>query len=300
MKPLIAIFSAALLTLLFCQWAVAEPQTLRIPKPRSVLDSSNTFYTQLLQKVLAKAANGREVPQLIQTFPMEHDRAVRELARGRSIDLVWMGMNNMRNKALRAIPIPLDRGLMGYRQFIIHRSRLAEFEQVKTLEDLRKFTACQGAQWLDTDILRDANLSVVTSTGYENLFKQVAAGRCDYFPRGYHEIHIELAQRGAKFPELMAYESLVLHYPFSVYFFVQRDNETLAAWIEEGIQKMIDDGELVAHLQQHPHTLRAFPLVSNNNRRFITIENFYLPDFADEKNPRYWFQPDDFMAQGSL
>lgn len=300
MKRLIPVFFVAFAALFFCQWVVAEPQTLRIPKPRSVLDSSNTFYTQLLQKVLLKAANGREVPELIQTFPMGHDRAVRELARGRSIDIVWMGMNHMRNKELRAIPIPLDRGLMGYRQFIIHRSRLAEFEQVKTLEDLRRFTACQGAQWLDTDILRDANLTVVTSTGYESLFKQVAAGRCDYFPRGYHEVAIELAQRGAKFPELMAYESLVLHYPFSVYFFVQRDNEMLAVWIEEGLQKMIDDGELVSHLQQHPHTLGSFPLASNTKRRFITIANFYLPDFADTKNSRYWFQPEDFMGQGAL
>lgn len=278
----------------------AEPPLLRIPKPRSELDTSYSYYTQLLQKVLAKAANGRALPQLVPTLAMEQERAVHELARGNTIDIFWMGANNMRTKALRAIPIPLERGLMGYRQFIIHRSRLADFEQVKTLADLRRFTACQGAQWPDTDILRDANLKVITSTGYENLFRQVAAGRCDYFPRGYHEIKIEMAKRGAEFPELMAYNALILHYPFGIYFFVRRDNEALAQWLEAGLQQMIDEGELALHLQQHPHTSRAFPLTPIIHKRLLYIPNYNLPDFADVHNSRYWFQPADFIGEGSL
>lgn len=294
MKPLIVIFSAALLTLLLSQWAVAEPQTLRIPKPRSELDTSYSYYTQLLQKVLIKAAKGREVPLLVPTLAMEQERAVHELVRGNVIDIFWMGTNKIRTKTLRAVPIPLERGLMGYRQFIIHRSRLAEFEQVKSLEDLRRFTACQGAQWPDTDILRDANLKVMTSTGYENLFKQVAAGRCDYFPRGFHEIKIELAKRENEFPDLMHYDSLILHYPFAVYFFVQRDNKVLAAWLQEGLERMINDGELLEHMQNHPHTRRVFPLARVQNQHLINLPSHNLPESYDARDSRYWFQPGDF------
>lgn len=283
-----------------CWPAAASMAELRIPKPRSDLDTSYGYYTELLHKALTKAAKGRPVPELLPTIDMEQDRAVQELMRGRTIDIFWMGTDKTRNAALRAIPIPLERGLMGYRQFIVHRKRVAEFEQVHSLAELQKFTACQGTHWPDTGILRAAHLKVKTSTGYENLFKQIAAGRCDYFPRGFHETRIELTKRADEFPELVAYEPLILHYPFAVYFFVHQDNHALAAWVQEGLENMIDDGELLAHMQQHPHTRRAFPLAASVERRIINIPNSSLPDGADQYDSRYWFQITDFIPSAKV
>ncbi len=274
--------------------ALASPLTLRVPAPRSELDTSSAYYLELLQKALHKAAQGRTVPQLVVTMPMEQGRAAHELALGRTIDIFWMGTDEKRSRTLRAIPIPLERGLMGYRQFIVHKRRLAEFEQITSVKALANFKACQGAQWPDTDILRNANLPVITSTGYEGLFKQVAAGRCDYFPRGFHEIKVEMAWREKEYPELVIVDSLLLHYPFGIYFFVKQDNKALADWIEKGLEQMIDDGELLSHMQQHVHTKRAFPLASSKLRRLITLKNNDFPHAQDSTNPRYWFQPQDF------
>lgn len=289
------IILVSVLAFLFWGDVLAEPQVLRIPTPRSALDTSSSYYIELLQKALHKAANGREVPRLSVTVAMEQGRAAHELALGRTIDIFWMGTDKKRSSTLRAVPIPLERGLMGYRQFIVHRERLAEFEQIKSLEDLAKFKACQGAQWPDTDILRDARLPVVTSTGYEGLFKQVAAGRCDYFPRGFHEIKIEMAKREKEYPALVIFDSLLLHYPFGIYFFVRKDNKALADWIEQGLQQMIDDGELMQHMQAHQHTSRAFPLATTQKRRLISIQNADFPSLEDNSNLRYWFQPEDFV-----
>ncbi len=102
-------------------------------------------------------------------------------------------------------------------------------------------------------------------------------------------------KRAGEFPELVAYEPLILHYPFAVYFFVRQDNHALAAWVQEGLEQMIDDGELLAHIQQHPHTRRAFPLARLAERRIIHIPNDSLPDSADQFDARYWFQPADFI-----
>jgi hypothetical protein len=270
--------------------------TLRIPAPRSDLDTSSSYHIQLLQMALARAADGRELPALQVTMPMEQGRAAHELALGRSIDIFWMGADKQRSRMLHMIPIPLERGLIGYRQFIVHKKRLAEFEQVKSVKALSQFTACQGAQWPDADILRDANLPVVTSTGYEQLFKQVAAGRCDYFPRGFHEINIEMAKRGAAYPELTIADSAILHYPYGIYFFVKKDNKQLADWIERGLQQLIDDGELIRHMQTHQHTSRAFPLMTSHHRHLISIPNEEFPAGQDTSNKRYWFQPEDFAS----
>lgn len=284
----------SLLLLLPMNLQAAEAQPLRIPKARAVNDSAHDYFSVLMQKALHKAANGRAVPALQPTREMAPERIVRELKSGRTIDIFWLGASKVRAQDLLVVPIPLERGLIGYRQFIVRKDRVADFDGIKTLADLTNFKACVGTQWIDTDILKKANLPVVTSVGYETLFKQLVARRCDYFPRAIHEAKIEMTNRAADYPELTVYDSLMLHYPFAVYFFVRHEDQALAKWLQEGLEKMIDDGELLAHMQQHQHTKLAFPLKSSAHQRLIVIPNDSLPELIDHKNSRYWFQPVDF------
>lgn len=272
----------------------ADPQVLNIPKARSEYDVAHDYYSKLLLKALQKAANGRELPQLKETLMMEQGRAINELIKGKLIDVYWLGTDSHKEENLRAIRIPLERGLMGFRKFIIPRDSIPVFDQVNSLADLQKMVACQVTHWPDTQILEAAGLAVLDSAIYETLFKQVSAHRCDYFPRGYHEGITELDQRRHLYPDLIRYESLLLRYPFAVYFFVSKDNEALAQWIEQGLEKMIDDGELLQHMQRHPLTAKVFPLGRDVNVRRIDIPNPLMPKNTDYANPRYWFQPEDF------
>jgi len=267
---------------------------LRIAKPRAQDDPAYLYFSGLLQKALQKAANGRELPQLVMTIDMAEDRMVRELRADRIIDILWLGGSKARARDLLMVPIPLERGLVGYRQFIIRKERIAEFDAIKTLADLANFKACHGAQWGDTEILRAAKLPLVTSVNYESLFKQLAAGRCDYFPRGIHQGKVEVSNRAAVFPDLIVYEPLILHYAFATYFYVHPKNRGLAQWLQEGLEKMIDDGELIAYMQEQEHTRHAFPLDGVEAKRFLTLPNSNLPASSGEKNSRYWFQPNDF------
>ncbi|WP_053094191.1 ABC transporter substrate-binding protein [Cellvibrio sp. pealriver] len=296
MKPWL-VRICGLILLLPLLLSAEELSELRIAKPRAMDDPAYLYFSGLLQKALQKTANGRAVPPLVTTIAMAEDRMVRELRAGR-IDILWLGGSKERARNLLVVPIPLERGLVGYRQFIIRKSRVAEFDAINTLADLRKFKACQGAQWGDTEILRTAKLPLVTSVNYESLFKLLVAGRCDYYPRGFHQGKIELANRTDTYPELMVYEPLMLYYPFAAYFYVHPRNKQLAQWLQDGLEKMIDDGELLAYMQQHEHTRRAFPLQATVVKRLLVVPNHYLPDFADEKNARYWFQPGDFSLAG--
>ncbi len=288
----------SLFLLVFSIWpdlALAEVKTeLRIPKGRAVNDSAHDYFTDLMLKALRKAANGRPVPVLVPTMEMAPQRTLRELKSGRVIDIFWLGGTRERAQDLLPIPIPLERGLIGYRQFIVRKDRAADFDSVKNLTDLAKFKACVGAQWVDTDVLKNAHFNLVTSVGHENLFKQLAAGRCDYFPRAVHEAKIEMANRRTDYPQLMVYDRLMLHYPFAVYFFVRKEDQELADWITAGLEQMIDSGEFLANMQTHPHTRLAFPLTEFATKRMLNLPNAYQPEFADEKNARYWFQPADF------
>lgn len=287
--------------LLLTMPSLALPPVLKIPKPQADSLAAQDYYVQLLRLALIKGASGRNVPELHETSVMEQGRATYELSRGVLVDVYWMGTSIDRETKLRAIRIPLDRGLIGYRRFIIRTDRQMEFDAVKNTSDLKALLACQGLDWPDVNIMRAAGMRVTTVAALEGLYQIVVAKRCDYFPRGYYEADPELAQRRALYPELMEYQTLILHYPFAVYFFVRRDNEELAQWIEQGLEQMIDDGEFLAYMNKHSLTRHVFPL----NKEAITtqtlhIPNPFLPADTDYSDTRYWFQPSDFLPVVSL
>jgi len=273
------------------------PPYIRIPQPRSQYDLSQRYYVELLQKALKKGAKGRPIPGIKPTMMMEQGRATRELLKGDLIDLFWVGTDVEKEQELRAIRIPLERGLMGFRKFTIRKDRQHDFDQIQNLQQLQQLTACQGAYWPDTEILTAAKLPVIAAPVYENIFKQVVARRCDYFPRGLHEGVVELTQRAALYPELIRYHDIMLHYPFAVYFFTTKPNEALALWLEQGLEAMINNGELLSHMQQHGLTGHVFPLQAHNTKRWLELPNPRLAPSADPTNRRYWFVPADFQGQ---
>ena len=76
--------------------------------------------------------------------------------------------------------ISLVRELNDYRIFLIRKGEQARFRAVRTLADLRRFTAGAGEGWPSTAVLRANGLPVVTSIGFEQLFAMLGAKRFDY------------------------------------------------------------------------------------------------------------------------
>lgn len=301
-KPIVL----ALSLLLSCP-VIAELETVKTLKTQYDHDVRHDYYTGLLRQALIKGANGRKVPKLQELHYMTQGRAAYELNRGELIDVYWMGTNIEREQALRAIKVPLERGLIGYRRFIISADRHAHFDAIANLDAsarfnaLKKQVACQGHDWPDTDMLRMAGMKVTTSPGFEVLYQQLVARRCDYFPRGYFEADSELKDRAQLYPQLQRYDSLILHYPLPIYFFVKKDNETLAQWIEQGLENMIDSGELLAYMKHHPLTSHVFPLNKTTaQQHVIEIPNPFLSADTDYSNARYWFQSTDFSPAVEL
>ncbi|AWL12237.1 hypothetical protein HMF8227_01764 [Saliniradius amylolyticus] len=272
----------------------ASMDVLYVPEPRSDLDQSHGYHTRLLKMALTAASGGRSVPRIESRGSMVESRAEKELAQGTLIDVFWMGTDRYKEQQLRAIRIPTTRGLIGFRKFIIRQDSVSHFEQIDSLKDLSQKVACQGNDWPDTTILVRAGLPVTTTPIYESLFKMVQLGRCDYFPRGYHDHQQELALRSDQYPELTNYEGIMLHYPFAVYFFTAKDDPQLANWIESGLEALIDNGQLLALMKRHPLTRAAFPLNANPPQHLFSIDNPTLPTDTAYQDSRYWFQPEAF------
>ncbi|WP_088329153.1 hypothetical protein [Lacimicrobium sp. SS2-24] len=283
-----------LLALLFLTTSGLAQKQIQIPGPRSAYDISHDYHVSLLKLALEAGAKGRPVPPIRASLDMVEGRALRELAKGKWLDLYWLGTDVSKEQQLHAIKIPTTRGLIGFRKFLIHRDSTERLEQVESLAQLRSLVACQGNDWADTQILRQAGLKVTTTPSYESLFDMLQARRCDYFPRGYHDHKKELQLRAQHYPELISYDGILLHYPFAVYFFTNNDNHELAHWIETGLEKLIDSGRFLSFMQQHPLTAHIFPLNEQPSTHYFRIDNPLLPQQTNYNNPRYWFRPQDF------
>jgi len=220
---------------------------------------------------------------------MERGRAIAELAAGETINLHWTSMDARAENGLNVIHIPIHRGLIGYRVFLIRRERQADFDKIDTFDELKAFTGGQGLGWVDSAILRNAGLRVWEST-YDTLFKMTQEGRIDYYPRGVVEAFAELDARRHTEPDLVVEKKLLLTYRSDFLFYVATEHEALAATIERGFVAAYRDGTYMKLFNTHPYIQNALAQVNRASRKVFQLDNPYLSE-ADRKIPdEYWMR----------
>jgi hypothetical protein len=247
-------------------------------------ESANGYPAQVLRLALQEA--GADFQLQPSDTAMPQGRALQQLAAGENVDVVWSMTSKERELKLRPIRIPIDKGLLGWRLFLINKSNAATFARVKTLDDLRKLQAGQGHDWPDTEILRYNGLTVQGSASYEGLFKMLRAKRFDYFPRSIIEIWDEQNAYGATDFEIE--KTVLLHYPTAFYFFVNKNNRALAKTVETGLNAAIQNGKFEKLFQQtygdvlqraHVHT-----------RTKLQLANPLLPLATPLERKELWIQ----------
>jgi len=257
------------------------------PRVRTGGEARATFALAVLELAM-KTAN---VPYTIRQadVAMERGRALAELAGGNSINVLWTSMDSRAETGLNVVRIPVNRGLIGYRVFIIRKDRQPEFDRVVDLADLRRLTAGQGLGWVDTDILLDAGLKVETSST-DTLFAMTRAGRVDYYPRGLIEAFPEMEARDQTDPELTVEKRLLLKYRSDFIFYVARSAPALASTIERGFIAAYRNGSYLRLFNTHPVIQNALTQSRLRERRVIEVDNRYL-SAADREIPQeYWMQ----------
>lgn len=248
------------------------------------------YVIELLNEALARAP-GAEPDHLrwVETR-MNQDRAF-ALLRSQELDLYWSMTSAAREQGVIPVRIPLMKGLLGSRLLIIRTDSLGKFEQIKTLDDLKKNVSIgQGLDWPDTTIKTAAGLRVVTSSSYETLFRMLKARRFDAISLGANEIDDELARQHD--PELVIEKNIAIAYPAPVFFFVAPNRKALAERIEKGLHLMIEDGSFNAIFDKR----WSKSLIANNlkNRLVFQLPNPLLsPQTADmiRQHPEYFLFP---------
>lgn len=267
-----------LLTALLQVSAWAVPMQYIYPPPESGADVRMNFYWDLLRLALDETQSTWG-PYDLQPGAKTMTPARAEVHLGNSQDFSVMARATSmeREKKLHPIRIPLDKGLTGYRLFLIKDSNQAALNNIKVSSELRSFSIGQVASWIDVDILRHASLTVVTGPTYESLIPMLEAGRFDLLSRGVNEISAELSAHAASHPKLAIEKKLLLYYPLPRYFFFPRtpEGEKLAQRAEEGLRLLIRNGKFQKRYVQFKKSILEDLKLSG--RQVIRIANPTLP-----------------------
>jgi hypothetical protein len=267
--------------------AQAQDKVIRILKDPS--DPNGDYAVTMLKLANSKIGNKYRIEEIYEEW--SQGRVNEEVRVGGMLDLAWTTSDATLEDQVYPIRIPLYKGLLGYRIFIINKNNQHKFDNVTTLEDLKKFTFGQGRTWADAAILEANGFKLVKTTKYPNLFYMVEGERFDAFPRGVHEPFGELAQRPDM--ELAVEKNLMVAYKMPMYFFVSPKNPELGRDIENGLNAAIADGSFDKTFFGAQAVKDVIEKVNMKQRRVFYLENPTLHKDTPLDRAELWFDPKD-------
>lgn len=271
----------------------AEKLVIRYPHPESLKDVRHMYRVELLKLALEKTASEYGEYEIVFTeTQMTQSRALVELENNGLIDVIALPSNLEREKKFLPVRIPIMKGILGYRVFIINKNQKERFRKIKSFAELKKLKAGAGHDWADVSILEYNGIKVEKGSNYEGLFQMLAVNRFDYYPRGVNEAWNEIDARKDSLPGLMIEDSLALYYPFPVYYFLNKNNEAVAKRIEKGLEYAISDGSFDNLFNKYFRSSLA--KANLKNRRIFVLKNPSLPAGTPFKNKSLWFNINRF------
>jgi hypothetical protein len=215
-------------------------------------------------------------------------RQVEEVRDGK-LDVMWTATSQELEDTLLPVRIPLYKGLLGHRILLIRAGDQARFDQVHTLDDLRRIPIGQGTFWSDTKILEANGLKVIKAAKTPSLFFMLDGGRYDGFPRGVFEPFGEVA--GHPNLNLAVEKRLMLVYKMPYYFFVSPNNKQLGHDLELGLNRAIADGSFEKVFLSSPNVQEAIQKGDLKNRIIFNLNNPGLPKETPVDRPELWVDP---------
>jgi hypothetical protein len=243
---------------------------------------------KLLELALALSHTQDAPALLLQPYPEDitQSRSALLLQSG-AIDVIALGTDPAREAELLPIRIDILKGIIGFRVFLIRRSNQSRIASMDDPTLKQQLVFGLERDWADLPIMLANGFKVETTSNYDSLFAMLDAGRFDAFPRGLNEVYRDLADHGKLHPDLVLEPGKALYFPFPVYFWVNRNNLTLAHRIQRGLTLALQNGTFqqlfTSYYAQEIAIMRKTP------RHVIHLGNPNLPAGVAEPDTRWWW-----------
>lgn len=265
---------------------LAKPaRVVRFVQPPDRLAGERWYPYQLLREALSASGEAFEISR---REWLTSRRAERELADPHGvIDVYAMGGSLERERSLHLIPLPLHRGMYGWRLLLVRPDRLPGLPDVADLAALRQLLLIQSEDWPDTTILRHAGLRVLGgSTQMHRLHEALQAGQADAFPRGIPEAWREL---DADPRHLAVLPGPVLQYRYDACFYCRRGDQPLISALGRGLAALQRSGRFDTLLRAQYGAAMARSQLAQ--RHVLHLANPLLPAVLDRLPAAAWTLP---------
>jgi hypothetical protein len=266
--PSPALSSPALSSQALASAAYTEPVRLVLPAWSS--EGHGDYFVRLLELAFAKTADEGAVELTASPEHFSGTRYIANLKNNSIVDIVWHGTNAQRESELLPVRISLLKNLNEYRLLLIRAEDQQKFTPVKTLDELRKFTAGASSDWPSLNVLRNNQLPVKAVNNASLLIPMLNNQRFDYMSRNMFEIWSEVEQN--KKNNLAVEQHLMLHGGVPFYFFVNKSHVALAKRIERGLTIAIADGSFDELFYSVPDFKKGMEEIANSQRSVLELE----------------------------
>lgn len=256
-----------------------------------VQNEAHLAHAQALVKAALQAAHFEAT---FADAPMGNERRnVHQISSGKThMDMMPatpLRLQLVREGKLRMIPVPLDRGILGYRINILLENKKDLLHNVRTAQDLSAFVMGQNEGWMDVEIYRAAGIPTkeVRNWSEGEFAEQMATGFIDLFPLGLEEtLTFFLPHFRQRYPQLTVDGHILVRYPWFRFVWVTPgpEGDGLYAALVRGFDAIAKDGTFMKVWKQHRVEPEAQLFTT---RHIIDIAN---PFYGDDLVPAH-FQP---------
>lgn len=281
----------ALLLVLALFMLPARAGDIRFPGGDSPEDKRWDFVLEILALALDKAPAG-DVPDHIVRLPAQMQaRRIAELSSGHLDVAVAIGSRDLVRQPVIFIPLPLQRGLLGWRLLLANAEGARKLAQVRTIDDLRPLRMGFVRTFADYPVMQANQIRIVDGADYQGMFRMLTAGRMDYLSRGVGEIFSEYESlRGRGISTVVIEPTLALHYRADWFFVVNPARRDLAERITRGLEQARRDGSYERVFQKHFEPVLAQARL--DQRRIIELTNPDFPELDSQIPANWWWAPE--------
>lgn len=269
-------------------WAASAEEVRKVRFHNEVGRYTDADFTIMLLKLILSKSD-QEFELVGNSDPSITEPRARKMLEDGELDLAWVGTTPDFERRNLPVYIPLMRGLIGVRVFLIHEASQPLFSSVKTLDQLKPLIGLLGTDWGDIPIMAEAGLTIETAK-FERLFQMLGQRRGDYFSRGVTEVGKEYQEWSQKVPNLAIEKRLAFVYKYPMLFFVSKKNPELHAVIDRGFRAAYDDGSYMDLFNSHPEVGGALERLNMANRLVIRIENSNISPAVKNIPDKYWHE----------
>lgn len=260
-----------------CQIKAAQPIEVKYLPPSPSPDRQN-YEAEVIRAAL-DATTKRYGPYKFTVWDGENMnmlRGVREIVLGNIVNVATNPLSGeLLSEEIKVIPIPLMKGLLGYRAIIVRKEDVERLSAIKDINSLRKLKLGQLDYWSDIAVYEANNFEVVKGATIDVLFSMLTRERFDYIPLGVGEVENIFANYKGQYPELTILPTSYIYYPFPVYAYVSRSDAALATRLVAGLETISKNGKLEQLFRKQFGD--AFNRINARNSRIIRIENTLIP-----------------------